>query len=278
MRGQNSIFAWTGPVGRRLLLPAIMLIALGACAMQQAVPAQAVSRPGVSGAEFRVQFDTDQGPLLLVFDPASAPQAVAALRQSFAAEDWNGVPILWVRPHTEIRTGLPRNALPLASELSAEPLGLGAIRIEDAGAAMNTIQFELEPAFARAGAAASTQLAAWIAEWRAHFDANFLVGMTRQQINEALGYRYAPGHATRPMRRGSVALVAAEPGSTSLALAILLRDQPRRDGCWVVVGRVESGLDLVDRLSIAPRLHPKSFEPAQPARISRTSITSAPSN
>lgn len=278
MRGQKSIFAWTGADGRRLLLPAVMLIALGACAMQPAVPAQAVARPAVSGAEFRVQFDTDQGPLVLVFDPASAPQAVAALRQSFARQDWNGVPILWVRPHTEIRTGLPRNALPLASELSAEPLGLANIRIEDAGAAMNAIQFELEPAFLRAGAAASPQLQAWISTWRANFDAAFLIGATRQQINEALGYRYAPGYATGAMRRGSVALVAGDPGSTTLALSILLRDQPRRDGCWVVVGRVESGLDLVDRLSIAPRLHPKSFEPAQPARISQTSTTSAPSH
>lgn len=278
MRGQNFIFAWSGSVGRRLLLSASLLFALGACAVQQAVPADEAARPRESAAEFRVQFDTDQGPLTLVFDPASAPRAVAALRQSFVAGDWNGVPVLWVRPHTEIRTGLPRGAVPLASELSAEPLGLGAVRIADAGSAMNTIQLELEPAFARAGAAASPQLAAWIAEWRAHFDAAFLIGVTRQQINQALGYRYAPGHATRPMRRGSVALVAAEPGSTTLALAILLRDQPKRDGCWVVVGRVESGLDLLDRLSIAPRLHPKSFEPAQPARISRTSITSAPSD
>lgn len=275
MRGQNSIYAWSGHVGRHLLLPAIMLIALGACAAQQAVPAQVATPPAVTGAEFRVLVDTDQGPLTLVFDPASAPRAVAELRKSFAAQDWNGVPIPWVRPHTEIRTGLPRKAMPMASELSAEALGLGAIRIEDAGAAMNAIQFELEPAFLRAGAAASPQLQAWISTWRAHFDAAFLIGATRQQINEALGYRYAPGYATGAMRRGSVALVAGDPGSTTLALSILLRDQPRRDGCWVVVGRVESGLDLVDRLSIAPRLHPKSFEPAQPARISQTSITSA---
>lgn len=276
MRGQNSnaLLPVLGGLGR--LVSVLALVAFAACAAQQpATLADAAPQAAASG-EILVLLDTDSGPMTLVLDPAAAPVAVAALRRSFEQQDWDGVAIQWVRPHTEIRTGLPRGAAPLASELSAEPLDLDAQRIEDAGAAMNAIQFELEPAFGRAGAKATPELQAWIATWREHFDAAFLVGVTRRQINQALGYRYQPGYATQPVRRGSVALVLDKPGSSTLALAILLRDQPKRDGCWVVVGRVETGLELVEALSIAPRLHPKSFEPERPVRIARTRIQ--PSN
>ncbi|HWS26259.1 MAG TPA: peptidylprolyl isomerase [Xanthomonadales bacterium] len=273
MRGQNSNAMLPVLRGFGRLVSAFALVALAACAAQQPTSSAAATPPTQGSGEFRVVLDTDQGALAVVFDPATAPLAVAALRSSFERQDWTGVPIQWVRPHTEIRTGLPRDATPLASELSADPLALGEKRIEDAGAAMNSIQFELEPAFGRAGSEATPELQAWIATWRQHFDPAFLIGVTRQQINEALGYRYRQGYATQPVRRGSVALVASKPGSSTLALAILLRDQPKRDGCWVVVGRVESGMERVDTLSIAPRLHPKSFEPERPARITRTEIT-----
>lgn len=271
MRGRNANAMRR--VARRLasLVSGLVLCALAGCAAQPPAPA-AEARALPHGA-FRAVLHTDQGVLNLAIDPATAPLAVATLRQSLEHGDWDGVAIQWVRPHTEIRTGVPRGAVPLASELSAGPLGLREMRIEDAGAAMNAIQFELEPALLRAGASATPQLRDWIADWRQHFDAAFLVGTSREQINAALGYRYQEGYATQPMRRGSVALVSDKPGSTTLALAILLRDQPKRDGCWVVIGQVESGLDLVQSLSIAPRLHPKSFEPEQPARITRIEIS-----
>ncbi len=260
-----------GEVAGLLLL--VGLFVLAACA----VPAKPASEAQAGGllqpGSFRVQVSTERGDLTLVLDEAAAPQAVAAVRQAFASNAYAGVAFGWIRPHTEIRTGVPEGAMAMQSELDARALGLHEMRIEDVGAAMNAIQFELEPAFVRAGAKASPQLSAWIGTWRQHFDATFLVGVSRQQINEALGYRYREGYATRPARRGSVALVPDQPGSTTLALAILLRDQPRRDGAWVVIGEVESGLELAQSLSIAPRLHPKFFEPENPARITRTEVT-----
>lgn len=272
MCGQNSNAKLPVLRGLGRVVSVFALVALGACAAQRPATLPEATPQAAASGEIRALLDTDHGQLTLVLDPAAAPVAVAALQRSFERQDWIGVPIQWVRPHTEIRSGLPRGAAPLASELSAEPLALSAMRIEDAGAAMNAIQFELEPAFGRAGGKATPELQAWIATWRQHFDASFLIGVTRQQINEALGYRYQDGYATQPARRGSVALVPDQPGSSTLALAILLRDQPKRDGCWVVIGRVESGLELIEALSIAPRLHPKSFEPEQPARITRTAI------
>lgn len=276
MRGVDSTRTrlWV-PRGLALQLIAVALMALAACAAGPPPTVIDVAPPTTHRGEFRAVLHTDQGELALVFDPAAAPLAVAALRRSFERGNWNGVPISWVRPHTEIRTGLPRDAMPLPSELSARALGLQQLRIEDAGAAMNAIQFELEPALLRAGAQASPQLHAWIATWREHFDAAFLVGVTRQQINEALGYRYQDGYATRPARRGSVALVPDKPGSSTLALSILLRDQSKRDGVWVVIGQVESVLDRVQSLSLARRLHPKSFEPEQPARITRIEVSAS---
>lgn len=249
------------------------LLILGGCAMQARVVADAVRTEARRTAEFSAIVSTERGDLSLVLDAQTAPQAVAAIRTAMQTQGYDGVTIEWIRPHTEIRTGLPRAAGNLDSELDAVVLGLDQQRIEDAGAAMNAIQFELEPAFVRAGAGASVQLREWIATWRRDFDPGFLIGVTRQQINEALGYRYQAGHASRPARRGSVALVPGKPGTTTLALAILLRDQPKRDGCWVVIGKVVSGLELVDSLSIAPRLHPKSFEPLQPTRITRTHVS-----
>lgn len=266
------------PTGFASVLGVLALFALSACSAPVKPTADQQAAGPLKHASFRVLVGTERGDLVLVLDPATAPQAVAAIRLAFETNAYAGVAIGWVRPHTEIRTGVPQGGVPLASELDARALGLHEVRIEDAGAAMNTIQFELEPALGRAGAGATAQLRAWIATWRQHFDPSFLIGVTRQQINEALGYRYRDGYATRPARRGSVALVPDQPGSTTLGLAILLRDQPKRDGVWVVIGHVESGLELAQRLSIAPRLHPKSFEPEDPVRITRTEIAESHSD
>lgn len=258
--------------GFRCLLPTFAAMLLGACALSPATP----SAPGALPAEaaLAAAIRTEHGELVLSFDAAAAPQAVAALRRAFEQHGFDGTRIAWVRPHTEIRTQVPAGApTSLASELDARALGLDVQRIEDPGAAMNAIQFELEPAFLRAGNQASPQLRAWIATWRADFDPGFLVGTTRQQINEALGHRYQDGHASRPLRRGSVALVPAGPNSTTLAMAILLRDQPERDGRWVVVGQVESGIEVVEAITLLPRLHPKSNQLKQPVRIVSADVT-----
>jgi cyclophilin family peptidyl-prolyl cis-trans isomerase len=261
------------PKGLPVLLLVFGLFVVAACAAPVKSASDAQAAGPLGHGSFRVQVSTERGDLTLVLDEAAAPQAVAAVRHAFTGDAYAGVAIGWVRPHTEIRTQVPKGAIPMESELDARALGLHEVRIQDVGAAMNAIQFELEPAFVRAGAKASPQLREWIGIWREHFDAAFLVGVSRQQINEALGYRYREGYATRPARRGSVALVPDQPGSTTLALSILLRDQPKRDGAWVVIGQVESGLELAQSLSIAPRVHPKFFEPENPVRITRTEVT-----
>lgn len=220
----------------------------------------------------RVELDTGAGRIILVIDQAAAPRATAALLARIEDGRFDGVAFDWVQPHVEIRTGAPQDDQRLPSELDAVALGLDRIRIEHAGSAMEMIQRELEPAFMQAGGQTSAQLQDWIGQWRRTFLADFLIGVSRQQINAALGYRYQQGYASRPARRGSVALVPADPGSSSLALAILLGDLPDRDGRWVVVGQVAEGLDIAEQLSVQARTHPKRHTPKEPVRIQRTRL------
>ena len=73
---------------------------------------------------------------------------------------------------------------------------------------MDVLQRELLVAFARNGkrVEAGTPLASWLATWYRTRDPAFLVGTSRQAINEALGYRYENGLDSRPLVRGMVAV------------------------------------------------------------------------
>lgn len=248
-------------------------LGLAACALVDQVASEE-AKAGAPSGQFTAAFDIDGATLVLEFDSAAAPIAVATLRQSLDAGDWSGVAFDWIYPNVEIRTAAVAPTL-LTSEIDGTALGLERVRIADSGAAMNLVQLELEPAFMRAGGAATPQLRDWIERWRKDFDPGFLVGVSRLEINTALGYPSQDGVRTRPVRRGSVALVPAAPGSSRLALAIILRDQPARDGRTVVVGRVSSGLDVAQRISIAARIHPKLREPVAPVRIERAEIRTA---
>ena len=259
--------------GRAWLLLAV-LCGLAGCADMNAPTRASPAAATQTVASFESTLRLADGSVRLTIDSRAAPLAVAELKRALASGGFDGVAIDWIRPHVEIRTGVPIAApAAMASELDAVALGLDRELINDTAAAMNLIRMELEPALLRAGNDASPQLQAWVRQWRAQFDPGFLIGVSRQQINEALGYRYQRGYASRPARRGSVALLPAMPGRTSLALAILLTDQPERDGRWVVVGHVSAGLELVDRISVAPRVHPKFNAPVAPVLIQHTTLS-----
>ena len=222
--------------------------------------------------QYEVQIDTDQGQIVLDLDSRTAPKAMALLLPQLRSGGFDGVGFDWVRPHTEIRSTAPKSGPTLPSELDAWALGLDQQQIADAGAAMRTIQGELEPAWMASGSSASPQLQQWIQQWRATFTPDFLIGISRAEINAALGYPRHPGVATLPVRRGSVALVPSSAGFTTLALAIVLRDQPARDGRWVVVGEVRSGLDIAEKIALQPRVHPKFQQPVKPVLVLRTRV------
>jgi cyclophilin family peptidyl-prolyl cis-trans isomerase len=256
-----------GSPWRTLALVVATCVSAGCATLQPDAPPPRVE------SVFALQ--TSAGDLSIELFPAAAPQAVALLTELLAAGSYDGLLFDWVRPRIEIRIAAPPPPAPttIPAELDATSVGLHLLRVEDEGRAMDLLQLELERAFMRQGPAATPQLREWIATWRAGFDAGFLVGTTRQEINEALGYRYREGLESRPAAAGAVVLIPAEPALATLALAILLRDQPARTGRWVVVGRVVEGLEVAEEISLERREHPRSHRPANPVSIRSAKLT-----
>jgi hypothetical protein len=117
-------------------------------------------------------------------------------------------------------------------------------------------------------------LEAWARRFEIDHDPSFLVGTTRQEVLEAMGYRFRRGLATLPASRGAVALVQASPTTAELSLAILLADHPARTGRWVIVGGVVEGLELADEISVRPLADValRDYRPRHPVPIERAAL------
>ena len=194
-----------------------------------------------------------RGPL---YDPAVLPKPEAARTTGY----FDGLAFDYARPHLEIRlpVRVPAGAFTVDAELDAAALGLDRERVADVGEAMNLMQFQLLPALKRPTSerVSTPVLEQWAKRFETDHDPAFLVGKSRQEILEAVGYRFRTGLASRRPRRGAVALVPASPTAAELSLAILLADHPTRTGRWVVVGEVVEGLDLADAISARPLAEP----------------------
>lgn len=245
----------------------------------------------------RLLLETEAGAIVIRLAPAAAPESVARLvrltrgpifRDEVIADSesargvgyFDGLAFDYTHPRVELRTAMrsPAELFEVAVEIDAVALGLDADRLADAAAAMRVLQEELFPAASRRGLA-SPLLARWLEQWQATMRPDFLVGASRQEVNEALGWRYRPGLASRPVLRGAVFLPSRTPEAASLALGIALADLPRRTGKETVVGEVESGLEVAERIALAPLLDPGSrlYRPRQPVRILAASIVDGPS-
>ncbi|MEL7448858.1 MAG: peptidylprolyl isomerase [Pseudomonadota bacterium] len=236
------------------------------------------------GNQPHLQIETSQGNVTIRLFPEAAPGAVASLVAMLEptadaakgeASAADTITFDYTRPHMEVRTTAYAAGDPTAPiEIDAEALGLHEQRIETVGEAMNVVQDELLPAFRRArrSDALSPQLISWVGAWYENYEADFLVGASRKQINEALGHAYETGLESRPVVEGSVALKPASKTATSTRLSIALKDMPRRTGTWMVIGEVTQGLDLVDRISVAPLHRPRhvrtrTHEPLHPVSV-----------
>lgn len=235
-----------------------------ACA-SSTVGARTVDDCGDSAAPPRVRLETGLGAIEIELYPDAAPGAVArlltlALEQGY----YDGLVLDYTVPHVEIRTAerLPAD-IDFPTEIDAHALGLHETGPSDRSAAMAIVQNELLRPLRqdKRGAALSPRLQTWLEAWYADRDPGFLVGMSRQQINEALGYRYVEGLGSRPVTRGSVALVPRSETLATPRLSIALSDLPQRTGQWMVVGRVVGGLDLAERIAIAPLAGPRGVKP-----------------
>lgn len=233
-----------------------------------------VAWPALATGAPCLRLETAEGAILIELARDAAPSAVATIERlargpiydlelvprAEAARDagyFDGLAFEYTRPHLELRLAVrsPAAAFTVEAELDAAALGLDRQKVADAGEAMERLQMELLPA--RQRPTAERRSTPRLEEWAERFesggyDPSFLVGTSRQELLEAIGYRFRSGLASRPAVRGAVALVPASPTEALLSLTILLADHPRRTGRWVVVGRVVEGLELADAIASRP--------------------------
>lgn len=114
--------------------------------------------------------------------------------------------------------------------------------------------------------------------WFTDYMPDYLIGVSRKEINEALGYPYQKGVESRPAVRGSVLVKPISPTHSSARLSVLLQDIPERTGRWMVIGRVTRGLEVADSISVRPRIHDRraEFRPVDPVVIVRASLVRMP--
>lgn len=189
---------------------------------------------------------------------------------------YDGLSFGYTRPMLEIRTSerQPSGMIEIPIQIDAEALGLQNDKIADLDQAMDVMQFQLLKAYnnSKGQSGRNPQLDKWLTDWYAGLNAAFLMGVSRKEINEALGQVYISGLNSRPMKRGAVALKPVKPNLAGMELTIALSDLDDRTGEWMVIGEVVKGLEIADDISIQPLRDPphersRTYKPFEPVVI-----------
>ena len=235
----------------------------------------------------RLVLATAEGSITADLFEAAAPRTLKRLAELFADPRFASSPertrasgdpppepvtFDYTHPHVEIYTSILDKTLFLDNEIDAAALGLDRDRIADAGKATDVIQREVVPAvnkIKRGRAPDDARLEEWMGKWRASGTADFLVGVSRQEINEALGYVYTKGLESRPVTKGALVLQPDSPKRARARLGIALSNMPTQLGRQMVIGQVVSGFPLADSISIRPLDVPEGmksldFKPRSP--------------
>ena len=209
----------------------------------------------------RLRIESPGGPIVAALHPEASPRAIAALRRA-AANLEGAFSFTWVSPNGEVRTQSVPELAGVEAELNAVSLGLHEEVIADAGVAMEVMQHVLLPRHGRDKRTAPSPLfRSWIDRWRDERSAEFLIGVSKMELYEALGYSFSSGVVSRPVMRGSLALRVDTSGSDEAQgsnarvqpqLVFSLVDRPDQTGRWVVIGDVVEGLDLLRTISVRP--------------------------
>lgn len=213
-----------------------------------------------------------------IFNPSLVPPAEDGATVGF----YDGLVFGFTRPHIEIVTSTrePSSSFIFPNELDAEALGLDEQLISDPAEAMTILQRELLVVYRERKKSSSIpeQLKSLLDQWSASYTPDFLIGVSRKEINEALGYAYQKGLESRPTVKGSVLLTPISPTHSSARLSILLEDIPQRTGRWMVIGRVTHGLEVAEAISARPRVRDRreEFRPLNPVVIERASLIRVP--
>ena len=202
------------------------------------------------------------GTMVVELFEAAAPVAVRRIAALAEQGHYDGQAFSYTIPHFEIISSGAAGAagaagageaILLENELDAGALGLDKLTIDNIDRAVDTFQLEIFPAFNRNKKKPTTpRMAEWLDTWDRTMRADFLVGVSRQEINEALGYVYRTDLDSRPVSKGAVTLKPVSQTHSTARLSIALRDLPLRTGQHVVIGRLIEGFELADDISIRP--------------------------
>jgi len=264
--------------------------------LRLSVPAHANENVGECGAQpgtsLYLNLETSHGPIVVELFERAAPRVISQLIKLVRGPIFNpslikkgnagyydGLVFNYTKPHIEIVTGerQPGGMVEFNNQIDASSLGLDKDIIQDKNQAMNVLQFELLKKFVKTKklGGRTEQLDAWLIRWNATQSADFLMGVSRMEINQALGYTYFKGLDSREVKRGSVALKPKTPGKATARLSIALTDFPRRTGLWMVIGQVVDGLDVAERISLAPLIQPRHIKTREYIPLNPVVIKSA---
>jgi len=219
----------------------------------------------------------------LVDGPVFHPGIVADHSSADAAGYYDGLVFDLAYPRSSLATSMrpPADSILIQTQIDAEALGLDRRFIETGAESSHVWQFELFPH--QAGLSSDDQLhpqmKEWLTLWGERHSADFLIGVSRKQINEALGYEYVAGLNSQKNTRGAVALDPFDATRSTPRLVIVLADAPQYDGRRMVVGRVVSGLEIADAISSRPLIPAKAFKnrPMVPVQIHDSIVECRPS-
>lgn len=234
--------------------------------------------------------DTHSGTMEIQLHVDASPESVARFIQivkgpifnesifgSVKVGYYDGLSFGYTRPMLEIRTSVrqPAEIVEIPIQIDADALGLQDDKIANLDQAMDVMQLELLKAFNNSDktqAVSNPLLHKWLTEWSASFKADFLMGVSRKEVKQALGHVYITGLNSRPMKRGAVALKPNKPNVAGMELTIALSDLDDRSGEWMVIGEVVNGLEIADDISVQPLRDPphersRTYKPYEPVVI-----------
>lgn len=266
------------------VIPGVVLI----IAWAFAAAALANSEPGsADGNQVGLRMILEEGEIVIALDRGAAPDTIRAILELVEPESsrdgtdrgyYDGLTLNHTWPHVELGTGVrPGEQVSIPQEIDAASLGLDSEKITESRVAMNVWQFEFAEANERwkSEGRRPEQFDEWLLEFSETNSVDFLMEVSKQEINEVLGYRYVSDRQSLRALKGNVYLKPLSTVDNSPALRILLTDRPQLDGRVTVVGRVVEGLDLALQLSVCELKtfqNRQIFEPVEPVVIRRMQV------
>ncbi|HBN14547.1 MAG: peptidylprolyl isomerase [Gammaproteobacteria bacterium] len=265
-------------------LCALTALCVLAASFSSMVPAQSFNEPTLNNPRNPVlEINSSLGDIQLELFPDAAPQNVERVRQLAAPERAYYDNLTFHRSvnNTLIQLGAPeragreRPATTVPDEINARGLGLEQQQVLDPGGRPHAwlnirdqMDFQsklLMPLYRRLNISNESQLIQ-----RQDEVLGQLRNMNLLQAYEQMGYRYDGTLASRRPLAGSVVMANYGPNTNDGELVILLRDAPWLTGTHTVVGRVASGMDVVEQIGRYPnasvrvyQVRPVSVTPAE---------------